>query len=491
MAGWSGRGWQRVRLGFGVFSAIKKRRRETDACVVQQFQAAMQQEQAIAAAIAATLAAAGAEEEPVERRAVLRATGKWRGSTLAGYLRTDDKAINDNCRLSCGRRLSELVALLKGSAIDAADDSNTREWSRGRRVTRKARECVDPPSARYKVAACMYTLGQGGSIKTAADVASVGESTLRRWLEKFADSCTTHVKPVYMPGKPWDAEERAHVQGQFASRRGIPHVSLACDGSHIPFKPKNKRVAGDYRNYKGWHSILTVAFVDSFYRFFTVDVGYPGRAGDNTVLARNRWMEKVTDDPDMWLGVGGVVLGDSGASDGDRIFLNPYHSPTDPERCWFNFCHSSTRFFVEQTFGIWKSRFRFLLTSMRGANHKLMTKLIYASCILHNFCIADIGDACGEIDVAHPAWRPFFEVKKSHLCPTCRIARVPHCVHQAGYRNGAAQAKTARDKPSVMRDELCEKLWREVCEGPDAGGAHAREMCERAAMGGVVRDDAV
>ena len=137
------------------------------------------------------------------------------------------------------------------------------------------------------------------------------------------------------------------MQGQFASRRGIPGVSLACDGSHVPFKPKNKAVAGDYRNYKGWTSILAVAFVDSFYRFYAVDVGYPGRAGDNTVLARNRWMEKVTNEPDTWLGKGGVILGDSGASDGDRVFLNPYHGPTDPERCWFNFCHSSTRFFVD------------------------------------------------------------------------------------------------------------------------------------------------
>jgi len=55
------------------------------------------------------------------------------------------------------------------------------------------------------------------------------------------------------------------------------------------------------------------------------------------------------------------VLGDSGASDGDSVFLNPYHNPSDPDKLYFNFCHSSTRFFVEQVFGIWKSRFRFLL----------------------------------------------------------------------------------------------------------------------------------
>ena len=111
-------------------------------------------------------------------------------------------------------------------------------------------------------------------------------------------------------------QERAEVQGQFASRRGLWPCTLACDGSHIPFKPKNKQLAVEYRNYKGWHSILAVAYVDSFYRFFDIDVGYPGRAGDNTVLQHNWLLKAIKADRDKWLGPGGVVLGDSGAGDG-------------------------------------------------------------------------------------------------------------------------------------------------------------------------------
>ena len=33
-----------------------------------------------------------------------------------------------------------------------------------------------------------------------------------------------------------------------------------------------------------------------------------------------------------------------------------------------------------------------------------------------------------------------------------------------------------------MRDELCERLWREVCDGPDAAYAQ-RVMGERATVG--------
>ena len=85
------------------------------------------------------------------------------------------------------------------------------------------------------------------------------------------------LKPLYMPGSKFSSEERAAVQGQFASRRGMQNITLACDGTHIPFHPPNKRVALEYRNYKGWHSILAVAFVDSYYRFFDVDVGLLSR----------------------------------------------------------------------------------------------------------------------------------------------------------------------------------------------------------------------
>ena len=38
---------------------------------------------------------------------------------------------------------------------------------------------LDPTTLRFKVAAGLYALAQEGSIKVKADVASVGESTLR------------------------------------------------------------------------------------------------------------------------------------------------------------------------------------------------------------------------------------------------------------------------------------------------------------------------
>jgi len=238
----------------------------------------------------------------------------------------------------------------------------------------------------------------------------------------------------------------------------------------------------DYRNYKGWYSILTVAFVDSYYRFFEVHVGYPGRAGDNTVLARMQFMEDLKADPDRWLGPGGLILGDSGASDGDSFFLNPYHSPgsTETDKLWFNFCHSSTRFFVEQVFGMWKSRFRFLLTTMQGANHALATKLIYASTILHNYLVTHADDAV-EIDTGDPSWARFFQTFMAHRCPDCTKARKAHCVHQATFRNPGRSVLRERQRPSTVRDLACERLWNELINDPSATH-HMREMQARAQL---------
>jgi hypothetical protein len=467
------------RAAVGALKAIKKARETRQQVVRQQLQKFLLDGQQ--QALAAVIMSAQATEEKVGRRTVERAAGKWRGSTISGYMRGDNRTYMENFRCS-KHRFNDLVSQLRHSGLDKASERANRVLRRGAARWQKANELRDAPDLHFKVAVCMYALGHGGPLKVLADVASIGESTLRKYLHIFAEAVISQIKPIYMPGKPFNAEELAAVQGQFASRRGLQNVTLACDGSHVPHKPKNKKVAMEYRNYKGWYSILTVAFVDSYYRFFDVHVGYPGRAGDNTVLSRMQFMDQLKAAPDHWLGKGGVVLGDSGASDGDNFFLNPYHHPTDPDKLWFNFCHSSTRFFVEQVFGMWKSRFRFLLTTMQGANHALATKLIYTSTILHNYLVTHAEDAV-EIDTCNPSWSKFFDTFRAHRCPECTRAHKAHCVHQAAYRNNNMHVVRERQRPSTLRDLACERMWNEVQQSDEL--VHCvKEMQSRAQAGG-------
>ena len=464
-----------------MYPAIRKQRASAHSRALLQLERSLLsgQQDAIAAVLAMTQDLGGA------RRTIQRAAGKWRGSTLAGYLQLgDEKTYLANFRCS-KHRFNDLVHRLQGSCLDKAEE-RTEHRLRGKAARfKKANVVRDTPGLRFKIAACLYALGQGGPLKVLADVASLGASTLKKYLGLFAEAVTTRMKPLFMPGAPFTDSALEAVRGQFASRRGVKNVALACDGSHIPFHPKNKRLAMDYRNYKGWCSILAVAFVDSYYRFFGVHVGYPGRAGDNTILARWKLMEDISGDPARWLGPSGVVLGDSGASDGDKVFLNPYHNPSDPDKLYFNFCHSSTRFFVEQVFGIWKSRFRFLMCPIAGANHSLTTKLIYASCILHNYLVVHAEDKV-EVDTSERSWTKFFATFKKMSCPECTAkGGVGHCPHQSAFRVGHATAAQIRKRPSDARDEECARLWAEVCGDASAGAASVRRLMDHRAEHGM------
>ena len=419
------------------------------------------------------------------RRVVERVQGKWRCSTLSGYLRCDDKTYRENFRMT-RRTLDKLLALMQTTSFATHDEAHFAQPVRtnARRTPESAafaRAHTDPPSTRYKLAVCLYAMGQGGRFKLIGDAASVSKNTVRKWMASFCEGILQTVRPIYMPGQAFSSADRDAVQGQFASRRGVPNVTLACDGSHIAYKPRGgKKVKLQYRNYKGWTSILAVAFVDSYYRFFDLDVGYPGRAGDNTVLATNPLLASIQSDPDKWLGPNGVILGDCGASDGDGLFLNPYFNPSEPDKCWFNFCHSSTRFFVEEVFGRWKNRWRFLLDPSQ-VDHKLTSQMIYASAVLHNFCTVH---ACYDQDLdtcmSGGAWKKFFTSDKIDLCPTCNRRGLDFCIHQQAYRNGHMQQAASRRAPSEVRDQLCQKLWDVVCDGEGACGACASDESDEA-----------
>jgi len=413
----------------------------------------------------------------IPRRFVERAHSRWRGSTLAGYLfKGDDITYKQNFRMTRAT-FQHTVGKLRASTIDTMSIDIGEVRANGRRrplrvgpsSTMYCRSFTDPPTIDFKVASCLYVLAHGGSIKVAADVASVGRSTLRAWLVQFCLATHQKLRPIYMPGQPWTEEERTAVASNFASRRNFPNVLLACDGTHVPFRPKEKSTSIEFRNYKGWTSIIAVAFVDSYYRFFDIDSGLAGRAGDNTVLRTNWVMRAISADPRKWLGEHGVILGDNGASDGGHFFVNPYHAPTTPQHAWFNFCHSSTRFFVEETFGRWKNRWRFLIHHC-DTNHKLTSQMVYTSAVLHNLCQVHGEDM--SFDGSAEDWKAYHNKLALFQCSACRSTGKTHCIHQAAHRNGHAQQAAARRAPSEIRESLCMSLWADLLSGRSSGLQH-------------------
>ena len=206
-------------------------------------------------------------------------------------------------------------------------------------------------SAEFKVATCLYHLAHGGTFHVTADVAGIGTATARKYIIDVCKAIITGPLRKEFMGQPTPARIRACWE-EFAVRQGFPRVGLAVDGTHVPWRPDDCMNKEDFHNYKGWHSLLTMAWVNSFYEFVETENGHPGRANDAGVLQFSWFLQQLLQDRDAWLGPDGFVLGDGG-TDGVAadIIMTPYDNATTAIKAYFNFCLSSTRFFVEQTFG--------------------------------------------------------------------------------------------------------------------------------------------
>eukprot|EP00961_Rhodomonas_salina_P241978 3268895-Rhodomonas_salina.1 len=85
------------------------------------------------------------------------------------------------------------------------------------------------------------------------------------------------------------------------------------------------------------------------------------------------------------------MIGDGGFAQ-DGWLMTPFANASTNRQHLFNFCFSSTRFYVEQAFGWWKNRFRFLIRASQ-LSHGNQSMLIYATMILHNLCVV-----CGDCE---------------------------------------------------------------------------------------------
>eukprot|EP00961_Rhodomonas_salina_P126872 1709997-Rhodomonas_salina.2 len=84
--------------------------------------------------------------------------------------------------------------------------------------------------------------------------------------------------PVYMSGKP-TPEQLKLIRRAFMLRHCI-------NDCHC-----------EYCNYKNQYSVLCLMFVNSYYLFAGVDVGFPGRASDMQAVPASTVMKSIQEDP--------------------------------------------------------------------------------------------------------------------------------------------------------------------------------------------------
>ena len=124
---------------------------------------------------------AAAASEPVltQRRHIKRADNGWRGSTIAGYLYEGDEITFYQKFRMPREGFDHLVKLIRPSAeLEVAEPArvpaSTPAQLKRQLGALKARRKMQRADLEFKVAACLYAIGQGGPMATLADALSVG-----------------------------------------------------------------------------------------------------------------------------------------------------------------------------------------------------------------------------------------------------------------------------------------------------------------------------
>ena len=176
---------------------------------------------------------------------------------------------------------------------------------------------------------------------------------------------------------------------KFRTRCNAPLAVGAIDGKHIAMKKANKYGSDSY-NSKGFFALMLLALVDAEYRFLWVNVGSIGYSSNAQIFNRNNLMEKTEDGslglpPPESLGEGGpdlhyFLLGDDAFALMPWM-VKPYTSRqlTREERI-VNYRISRVRRVVQNTFGIFLSRFRVL----QGTMEQRPETLFFTCVMLHN-----------------------------------------------------------------------------------------------------------
>jgi hypothetical protein len=324
--------------------------------------------------------------------------------------------------------------------------------------------------ARVKVGITLYYMAHGGDGINLGCMSGLKNNSALKYLHQVSEAICTHLAPKWMGNgllnRPGYMD---NVRARFNLRNGVANVALCIDGTHIPYKPNSGEHEHDFKNYKQWTSLLCIGFINSLYLFVDLDVGWPGRYHDTTCTKNSAAWTQMHVNSEAWLGRDGIALADSAWGGGSSLVMCPYtvYDGETAAHQWFNFVHSSTRFFVEETYGRWKNRFRFLLKSIEFRNDHTQ-RLIFASAVLHNMCTLcnDIDDsyfdgsdgkAFGFPEAPLSAYEESFPIDRI-LCPRCKkksngaVTSSVRCNCNVSPLVNSASANFLSRRPNLQRD---------------------------------------
>lgn len=258
-------------------------------------------------------------------------------------------------------------------------------------LTRQNTRYRKPVPVEVRVAVCVWRLATNLEYRSLSHLFGLGLSTCCVITQEVVTVINAILKPQYIK-TPSAAEFRLIAQG-FRDKWRFPQVAGAIDGTHINIRAPSVAPA-DYYNRKGHYSIILQGVVDHRLKFWDINVGRPGRIHDARVFALSGLYERGNSGtllPRMTETFEGVdvplvILGDS-AYPLLSWLMKPYREVrgVTQEQIGFNHRLSQARMTVERAFGRLKGRWRCLL-KLCDAHISLVSQIVSACCVLHNFC---------------------------------------------------------------------------------------------------------
>lgn len=190
-----------------------------------------------------------------------------------------------------------------------------------------------------------------------------------------------------------EGNQLVKISRGFEEKAGITNCIGAIDGSHISIN-KPERYSRKFFNRKQNYSILLQAVCDSDMKFLNIYCGDPGSFHDSRMLRRSQLFHIAERNKRTLFPNNSFLLGDKGYNGIARKWIvSPFKDDGNltVEQVRFNSQVTITRVSIERAFGILKARFR-QLHKLPLRKTKFMTKVIVASCVLHNLCLENEDD---------------------------------------------------------------------------------------------------
>lgn len=261
-----------------------------------------------------------------------------------------------------------------------------------RRIPPSMKMCnIKNVSIEKQIAIALVSMASGKSNAHIGRIFCVSKSNVGIIIEEVCEAIKS-VMPQYLkvPGQ-FDVERNIEA---FENKWGFPQCAGVLGNIHVPLQSSNlPENANDYVNNNNEHSMLLQGIVDASYKFWDVNIGWPGSVPESKVFASSMLWLKGQDRnlfPDIYKEICGIMIpvcilaGTSYPL--SHWVLGPFlgESISEKEKLFnekFTFAYNA----IEIAFKRLKARWN-CLSHGSICSIEVLPSVIAACCILHNIC---------------------------------------------------------------------------------------------------------